>query len=517
MELVGQGAFGDVYLAEQDSGSGFRRKVALKLLNQDAARIRDAGRRMRDEARILGRLAHRNIVTVLDLVQVDTRWAVVMDYVPGADLERVLEALEVTGESVPLPAALEVGAAVLDALDAAYATDDGTGRPLGVIHRDIKPSNVRLTPDGDLKVLDFGVARFSLDSREASTRAVGWIGTERYMSPERILKVGESSAGDVYAAAATVAELVLGRPLGRTPAIADQHAEFLRLGLEEVRARLSLSTDDADRVIDALRAALDADPAARPTARALSDTFDALARGIPGESLRQFARRVVPVVDARLGRLPVQASGVLSEGGASSQPPAAATVIPPDDDEEEPPLPERGPPLVATGVLVLLTVVAALVVVVVRWDVGVPEADAPPRAVPVMAPASPAPLPEPAAPGPEPTPEPLAAMPEPAPSPEVAVPAARPKAPAPRVAPSVVAPAPRLDRAQIALKDASALSLTCGDVSAQGTASVRITNFPAGTCRVQATWLGTEVATDLVIDRVRGFQCVVEGGVLRCS
>ncbi|MCA9488355.1 MAG: serine/threonine protein kinase, partial [Myxococcales bacterium] len=366
LELVGEGAFGEVYLAEQDSGSGFRRKVALKLLNQDAARIRDAGRRMRDEARILGRLAHRNIVTVLDLVQVDSRWVVVMDYVPGADLERVLEALEISGDAMPLPAALEVGAAVLDALDAAYATDDGTGRPLGVIHRDIKPSNVRLTPDGDLKVLDFGVARFSLDSREASTRAVGWIGTERYMSPERILKVGESAAGDVYAAAATVAELILGRPLGRTPATADQHAEFLRLGLDEVRGRLSLPTEDADRVIDALRAALDAHPAARPTARALSDTFDALARGIPGESLRQFARRVVPDVDVRLGRQPVRASGVLSEGTGGSQPiPAAPTVIPPDDAEPSSTTERRsGPPLFATSAFVLLALVAAVAVVV---------------------------------------------------------------------------------------------------------------------------------------------------------
>ncbi|MCA9489746.1 MAG: hypothetical protein KC621_07470, partial [Myxococcales bacterium] len=87
----------------------------------------------------------------------------------------------------------------------------------------------------------------------------------------------------------------------------------------------------------------------------------------------------------------------------------------------------------------------------------------------------------------------------------------------PRVsAPEAVA-GPRIDRAQAALKDASSLTLTCGDVSAQGTASVRITDFPAGSCRVQATWLGTEVATDLVIDSVRGFQCAVEGGVLRCS
>ena len=129
---LGEGAFGEVYLAELDSGAGFRRKVAIKLLHQAVeARSKDAGRRMRDEARILGRLAHRNVVGVLDLVQLDGRWAVVMDYVPGADLAEVIRALDKAGRTFPGPAALEAGVAMLNGLSAVHSAVDEDGASLG--------------------------------------------------------------------------------------------------------------------------------------------------------------------------------------------------------------------------------------------------------------------------------------------------------------------------------------------------------------------------------------------------
>ena len=180
-ERLGSGAYGSVYLAEQDSVAGFRRRVALKLLHQHHSEEKEAGKRMRDEARILGRLSHRNIVTVLDLVRLQDRWAVVMDYVQGIDLERLTRAMADLNEPFPPGAALEIGAAIGDALHAAWIAADGQGRVLEVIHRDIKPSNILLTSDGEVKVLDFGVARVNLESREGKT---GFrVGTERYMAP----------------------------------------------------------------------------------------------------------------------------------------------------------------------------------------------------------------------------------------------------------------------------------------------------------------------------------------------
>jgi len=92
LQTLGEGTFGSVYLAEMTSLGGFRKRVALKLLNSNWNPDSDAGRRLRDEARLLGRLNHRNIVRVDDLIRVSGRWALVMEYIEGADLEAISEA-----------------------------------------------------------------------------------------------------------------------------------------------------------------------------------------------------------------------------------------------------------------------------------------------------------------------------------------------------------------------------------------------------------------------------------------
>ncbi len=185
IEQVGAGAFGVVYLAEQQSVTGgFRRNVALKVLHTHR-RDTTTRRRIRDEARILGRVSHRNVVGVSDLVQFDDRWAVVMEYVPGADLRSLLDAMEQVREPMPIAAALEIGGAVAAALHAVYAATGGDGEQLRALHRDIKPSNIRLTPDGEVKVLDFGIAWMEHASREAETAQNSVVGTLADMAPER--------------------------------------------------------------------------------------------------------------------------------------------------------------------------------------------------------------------------------------------------------------------------------------------------------------------------------------------
>ncbi|MBX2798121.1 MAG: serine/threonine protein kinase [Myxococcales bacterium] len=314
LSRLGAGAFGEVYLAEQESGAGFRRKVALKVLNREVAGIREVGRRMRDEARILGHLAHRNIVAVLDLVHLGDRWAIVMDHVPGADLEHIVKELDRQGHTVPVPAAIDVAVSILRALDAAFHAIDDNGSPLGVVHRDVKPSNVRLTPDGEVKVLDFGVAQFNLDTRESQTKNPGWMGTELYMSPERILNEGDTAAGDVYATAATLVELLRGSPLGRTPVLPERHEPFVEAVLAEIAGAVEGPAHAVEQVLATLRQMLHVVPDRRPTARDAADALEALSRSIEGEPLRPFARRVVPAVEAQISRSRSAASGIFEEG-----------------------------------------------------------------------------------------------------------------------------------------------------------------------------------------------------------
>jgi len=550
-QRIGQGAFGEVFLAEQDSGAGFRRPVAIKLLNSEVAGSREAARRMRDEARILGRLHHRNIVGVLDLVRVDQRWAVIMDYVPGADLEQVLHALELTKGLFPPAAAFEVGAAVCRALHAAYHTDDSQGRHLEVVHRDIKPSNVRVTTDGEVKVLDFGVARVNnLETRESATKAGGWIGTERYMAPERLLMEGDTPAGDVYATGASIVELILGRPLGKTPVYDEQHRAFVDDALAEVRARLSGPPDVIDEAISRLDQSLANRPGDRPTAEGLAKAFGGIARRLDGESLAAFCAEFVPKVGNVLGYTAVPVSGVLTESsdlptssrGAVGSP-APMTIIPEGDEEgrtfdvssvfvEGPPAspaPARPTPSMATtedgpprrrwlpwAGLALFGAVALAAVAVAMWPEATVEPPPAPASVPVVSTVEPEP----------PAPQ-IVVVPVPAPAPEPVVvvapaPAPRPRprpapAPAPAPVPEVVPEGPRVTAALVVMQNAAALEVRCGDRSSVGTASVRIADFPPGPCRVRAQWLGKWLETDVRIDKPREIRCTVAGEALTCS
>jgi serine/threonine protein kinase len=540
---IGSGAFGEVFLAEQDSGAGFRRDVALKVLHPEVAKHREASTRMRDEARILGRLSHRNIVKVLDLVQLGDRWAVVMDYLPGVDLEQVVLALDDRGERVPAPAALEATAAVCSALHAAYTADDGRGGLLSVVHRDIKPSNVRLTADGDVKVLDFGVARVeNLDTREAKTRGAGWIGTERYMSPERILMEGDSSEGDVYAAFATLVELLLAKPLGRTPVLPDRHTPFVEEALTAVREHLHGPDEAVESLVDLMRRGLHADPEARPSADEARHALEGLCRKLEGDPLTTFARAVVPSVEATLGP-PEAASGTLIvAGGSSGTVPAQVTNIdlldpPPPPADPEATSAVRTPVIAAIGaaigvVLVAAAIAALLGIVFVGWmyspesaptiGAGGPTIGVAPGTPGMVAPApvrAPVPPPVVAEPAPapvvaEPVPQPAVAEPAPAPAPAAAS-APRP-APAPAAAPAVDPDAPIVSRAMFVLDNASALSAECSGVSGSGTASLRLRSFPAGACRVRATFVGQDYSTEVRVERPREVVCTVDGGALTC-
>lgn len=543
---IGAGAFGEVFLAEQVGAGGFRRPVALKLLNESAARMKEAARRMRDEARILGRLQHRHLVDVLDLVQLGDRWAVVMAYVPGADLEQVLLMLEQTGGSFPATCAAEVGIAVAKALHAAWSAEDENGQRLEVVHRDIKPSNIRLTPDGEVKVLDFGVARVRMAEREAMTRKQGLMGTERYMAPERILMEGDGPAGDVYALAATVAELVLGEPIGRTPVREGKHEAFVANVAAMMRSRVEGSDEACEGFVALIVECLAGEPQARPSSRDFALRLDGILRGLEGPTLHAWSSEHVDRVPEALGTgsgepvtgTLIEGSDLTSDGARTGETAAPGTFIAEDVGEER-----RGGvallwPILGLAVA-LLAGSAALVLAASEGEVDppavveTPAASVAAEAVPdeagraeevsseaaagseeaeVAEPAPSAPAEEP-----EPEPEPVKkAAPKPS---EPARSRAEPEAGTPEPEPEVAAPVakgPRVSRAVVAVADVEGFTVSCGDRTARGTASTRITDFPAGACSVTAMRGGDKWTTSVEVDKPREVRCAVEGEALSC-
>ena len=286
VEVIGQGAVGTVYRAEYVGGSGFRRERALKMLRRDA-RGDDAHLRLRDEARMLGKIRHRAIVDVHDLTFLDGRWTIVMDYISGADIYRILKEIG----HIPLRVALEVTEEIAGALDVAYNWTDGD-EPLRILHRDLKPSNVILSPVGQVTVVDFGVAR-SDAPREAVSRGAT-LGSLGYVAPERI-EGRDLPAGDVFSLGVMLYEMIAGRGFGRALS-EEQHA------IRVEAARQSLETPRP--ITDLILSMVALDPDSRPTAKLVRRQCDALARITAGQGLQDWAEETLPALTERVNAMP---------------------------------------------------------------------------------------------------------------------------------------------------------------------------------------------------------------------
>ncbi len=276
LTTIGRGGFGTVYSAQARGQSGFEQVVAIKIAHGREFADPDVAGRIRDEARVLGMLRHRAIVRVDDLIEIEGRQAMVMEYVEGVDLQ----ALIALG---PLPqrAACELVREIADALQAAHeATAPESGEHLRLVHRDIKPANVRVTPRGEVKVLDFGVARARFVSRETRTGSLS-LGTPGYLAPERFDGV-DSPASDVYALGVVFAECLLGRPVGVLPVNPRLHATALAQVHESLRAVSPV-------LVDTVAALLAYEPSARPTPGMLASCLQQMIAEVPGAWLSEWA------------------------------------------------------------------------------------------------------------------------------------------------------------------------------------------------------------------------------------
>ena len=307
LEILGEGSFGTVCVARV-STDPLRRKVALKILKGAYATNDKILNRTRDEARLLSRINHPNIVRVERLMEVGGRPVVVMEHVQGVSLDQLLLRFK---DGLPAAIALEMTRQTCLALHVAYAEALGDdGRPMRVIHRDIKPSNILLSIHGEVKVVDFGIAKGEFEGREAKTESVV-MGSRPYMAPERLDGISDNPSVDVYSAGMSLFELLTGRTMSLSinPVSHDQ-AMNRQLGYVHIQGMNQAAVEDTRNLIRRMCAyTRDYRPTAVECARDVEQLMYAIdARYRIG--LEEFARTtVLPIYESRPRITPEEALG----------------------------------------------------------------------------------------------------------------------------------------------------------------------------------------------------------------
>src|SRR5690242_12015778 len=335
-ELLGRGGMADVR-----KGTDIRlgRTVAIKRLRTDLASDAVFQARFRREAQSAASLNHPSIVSVYDTGEEMADDAatgqpvaqpyIVMEYVAGRTLREILR----EGRKILPERALEITSGTLGALDYSHRA--------GIIHRDIKPGNVMLTPAGDVKVMDFGIARAVADAQSTMTQTAAVVGTAQYLSPEQARGETVDSRSDVYSTGCLLYELLTGRPpfVGDSPvAVAYQH-------VREQPVPPSQLEEDLEPEIDAI-------------------VMKALAKKV--EDRYQSAAAMKADIDRYLAGKPVEAPTVVTPAveaptsvfGAAAAAPAA------DQEAEEVPARRQSRRVIVLLALLLLALIILAIIFV---------------------------------------------------------------------------------------------------------------------------------------------------------
>jgi serine/threonine protein kinase len=275
---LGRGGMGHVYLAVSVGPAGVQKLVVLKHLREDLALSVGSRSMFMDEARISTRLNHPNIVQTNEVVDEGDDLYLVMDFLDGQPLSRILDPAH--SSQFPLATKLKILVGVLEGLHYAHELTDYDGQPLKVVHRDVSPQNVIVTYDGHVKLLDFGVAKAA--GATTVTESGVFKGKVRYSSPEQAMCLHVDRRADIFAVGTILWEVIANRRMWSCEADA---AVLIGLGSGQLPS-LRAACPDVPRELEAICAkALSTEPEDRfPTAAAFESALLEYLRTVNGET-----------------------------------------------------------------------------------------------------------------------------------------------------------------------------------------------------------------------------------------
>jgi serine/threonine-protein kinase len=303
--MLAAGGMAVVHLGRLLGPVGFARTVAIKHLHPQYASSPEFVAMFLDEARLAARIRHPNVVATLDVVVDATEIFLVMDYVQGETLARLLRAALSRRALLPPPLAVNVVLGLLSGLHAAHESTNEQGAPLGIVHRDVSPQNVMVGIDGVARVLDFGVAKAI--GRAQLTREGELKGKLSYMAPEQIRGAAIDRRVDIYAAGVVLWEALTLKRLFSGETDAERMYQVLQSNI----APPSTHAPDVPAALDAVvLRALSARPEDR-YATALEMAL-ALERTVPLLSAREVGTWVTDLAGDALTRRAMQLEAIES-------------------------------------------------------------------------------------------------------------------------------------------------------------------------------------------------------------
>ncbi|MBK7860787.1 MAG: serine/threonine protein kinase [Archangiaceae bacterium] len=417
------GGMAELYLARAHGIEGFEKQVALKRIRADLAHDGANVRMFLDEARLAAGLHHSHIAQVFDIGQDDGSYYFTLEYIDGHDVRQLKLAAAARGELIPVEHTLTIALAVTAALSYAHEHKDAEGRPLQLVHRDVSPSNVLVSYNGEVKLVDFGIAKVS---RRSEVTRVGTLkGKSDYMAPEQWKGEPVDQRTDLFSLGVMLYELTTGtRPFTAET----DFALGQRVCTEDAPRPSSRVAGYSPALEEIVLRALAREPAARyQTAAAMLQELEALVRderlNVSALGLKTYLQRLLPPQQGSAPSSGPADSGFGPGTASLDVAPRLGTAITEHYDGPVPGTRRAGRRAVIAGGVALA--VAAAVGAAVAWSGGKAEAPAP-----APAPAVEAMVPAPAA-SPEPVVAPEAPVAAPAPA---APPAPTRRAPAVREA-----------------------------------------------------------------------------------
>jgi serine/threonine protein kinase len=260
--VVGQGGMGSVEVALETTKGGGQSVVALKRMLPSGVLDKRQIEMFLREAKLASLLVHPNVVHATSFGEISGELLLVMEYVEGEPLSRVLAAVQERYGCLALPFVAYVLAEICEGLHAAHELRDGAGRLLNVVHRDVSPHNVMVAYEGQIKLLDFGVAKIEAIEADGRTKTGEVKGKTAYMSPEQAMGDAIDRRSDIYSLGAVLFEAVSGRKMwgGGTD------LEVLRrLALEEPPALSNVAPGTPPAICQLQERLVARDPSKRPS------------------------------------------------------------------------------------------------------------------------------------------------------------------------------------------------------------------------------------------------------------